>query len=271
MYNDAKWNKPKVVMYCQVGKVGDMLDFSINQAINNAGLPKEDFDIVFLCWKTSNEVYDYLRTKNYKFIDMEYDADKDFLWNLYKGWNLGYEIGFKYSDYVCPIATDHAFYQNWLKNLLAWAKPNRIVNCKLIEPGTLPSLHTTKNLGLTLPDQFKEKEFLELAKSFYNNELIIDEKKYGHRLDAMPFIAPKDVWDRFGPMSQTLAKDNITTGDTDFFNRCKEGGVEITKAMNSISYHCGGLETRRNKTVVTKQQKSRLKRKISNVLRRIKN
>ena len=48
-------------------------------------------------------------------------------------------------------------------------------------------------------------------------------------------------------------------------------GVEITKATNSISYHCGGLETRRNKTVVTKQQKSRLKRKISNVLRRIKN
>ena len=100
--------------------------------------------------------------------------------------------------------------------------------------------------------------------------MITNDKKYGHRLNAMPFVLPKDVWDRFGPMSQTLTKDGIT-GDTDFINRCKKGGVEITKASDSISYHCGGLETRRNKTIVTGQSQHKFKRKIGKILRRIKN
>ncbi len=267
MFDNGKWEKPKVVLYCQVGKAVDMLDFSINQAISNTGLPKEDFDIFMICWKTSEEVYDYLHKRNFKFIDMEHDADKDFLWNLYKGWNLGYEIGFKYADYVCPIATDHAFYKDWLKNLFAWAKPNRIVNCKLIEPGTLPTLHTARNLGLTLPSEFKGEEFLELAGSFFKHELVTDEKKHGHRLDAMPFICPRDVWKRFGPMAPTLVKK--ITGDTDFFNRCKKGGVEIAKALDSISYHCGGLETRRNNTEVTKNHgiKSMVKRLLRGKIR----
>ena len=43
MYDDGKWDKPKIVLYCQVGKAVDMLDFSINQAIANSGMPKEDF------------------------------------------------------------------------------------------------------------------------------------------------------------------------------------------------------------------------------------
>jgi len=258
MYDDGKWENPKIVLYCQVGKAVDMLDFSISDAITKAGMPKEDFDIFFICWKTSPEVYEYLKKKNYKIVEMEYDADKDFLWNLYKGWNFGYEVGFKYADYICPIATDHAFYDDWLKKLFEWAKPNRIVNCKLIEPGTLPSLHTTMDLGLTLPEQFKKEEFISLAKSLYKNELVDDDKEYGHRLDAMPFILPKDVWERFGPMLKTLNKKKIT-GDTDFFDRCKKGGVEIVKALNSISYHCGGLETRRNEWQVTKQGQNKLK------------
>jgi len=36
---------------------------------------------------------------------MEYDEGKGFLWNLYKGWNLGHDVGFKYANYVVPIAT----------------------------------------------------------------------------------------------------------------------------------------------------------------------
>lgn len=250
MYDNNRWDNPKVVLWCSVGKALDMLKFSLNQAINNSGMIKEDFDIVMICWKTSDDVYDYLHEKKLKFVDMEYDDDKDFLWNLYKGFNLGYEVCFKHADYVCPIATDHAFHQDWLKNLFSWAAPNRIVNCKLIEPGTLPTLHTAKNLGITLPNRFKQEEFTKLADSFFEHKMLTDEKKYGHRFDAMPFLIAKDVWDRFGPMSQTITTDNIT-GDTDFFNRCKNGGVEITKAVDSISYHCGGLETRRNKTVVT--------------------
>ena len=40
---------------------------------------------------------------------------------------------------------------------------------------------------------------------------------------------------------------NNITGDTDFFNRCKAGGVNVIKALDAISYHCGGLEATKNK------------------------
>jgi len=256
MYNNKKWENPKVVMYCQIGGSIDMAEFSINGtfgAIKNCGLSDEDFDIVFICWKTPEHTYEWLNKNNFKYVEMVYDEGNGFLWNLYKGWNFGYEIGFKYSDFVCPIATDHAFHKNWLKNLLKHGKENRIVNCKLIEPGTLPSLHTVKNLGLTTLEDFKGKEFIDLCNSIEKpNQLVFDDiiprdrgGSYGHRLDAMPFLLHKSVWNRFGPMLQTLDQNGIT-GDTNFFNRCKAGGVEITKSLDGISYHCGGIETSRN-------------------------
>jgi hypothetical protein len=257
MFNNGKWESPSVVMYCQIGRSLDMAEFSIKRAIENSGLRDDEFDIVFICWKTSPEVYNWLNANNYKYVDMEYDEGKGFLWNLYKGWNLGYEVGFQYAPYVCPIATDHSFAPNWLANMLKHAKENRIVNCKLIEPGTLPTLHTAINFGVTLDGQFNESEFMKFAADHcnkYNNVLETNERSYGHRFDAMPFICPKDVWQRFGPMSQVLVNGspdpehifvNSVTGDTHFFNCCKAGGVQVVKAMDAVSYHCGGLETRR--------------------------
>ena len=237
----------KVTMYCQLGKAVDMADFSIKSAINNAGLSKDEFDLVFICWKTSDEAYKWIKDNNWRHVDMEYDEGKGFLWNLYKGWNLGYTEGYKTSNYVCPIATDHAFAPNWLANLVKHARSNRIVNCKLIEPGVLPTLPTAVNLGETLPGKFNEEAFVNLTTwlAYAYKDCLVDDRYYGRRLDAMPFICPKDVWERFGPMSGILGPNNIT-GDTDFFDRCKSGGVEILKALDAISYHCGGLETKRN-------------------------
>jgi hypothetical protein len=257
MFDDGNWGKPKVVMYCQIGRSLDMAQFAIKRAIDNTGMPKEDFDIVFVCWKTSDEVYAWLKENNYKYVDMEYDEGKGFLWNLYKGWNFGYEVGFQFADYVCPIATDHSFYPGWLANMMKHAQPNRIVNCKLIEPGTLPTLHTARNFGVTLDGEFREQEFLDFAKNIHDSNkdvLAMDEGAYGHRFDAMPFVCPKDVWERFGPMSKVIVNGspdperifvNSVTGDTHFFNVCKANGVQVVKALDAISYHCGGLETRR--------------------------
>lgn len=235
----------KVSLYCQIGRCTDMAEFSIYSALKNSGLSPDEYKLLFICWKTTPEVYSWLEGNNFEYVDMEYDEGRGFLWNLYKGWNLGYRIGFEYADHVCPIATDHAFYENWLANMLKHAKPNRIVNCKLIEPGTLPTLHTTKNFGVTTFEQFRLDLFNEYCRMITRGQLIKDDIAYGHRLDAMPFVVPVDVWAKFGPMSQLLTKEGIT-GDTDFFNRCKAGGVEITKAMDAISYHCGALETKRN-------------------------
>ena len=237
--------KVNVVLYCQIGRCLDMAEFSIYSALKNAGIPMNELRLIFICWKTAPEVYSWLQANNFEYVEMEYDEGRGFLWNLYKGWNMGYYEGFKYSDYVCPIATDHAFYPNWLANMLKHAGPNRIVNCKLIEPGTLPTLHTAKNFGVTTFEDFRLDLFMEYCSMIYQDRLVMDDAAYGHRFDAMPFVVPVDVWERFGPMSQVLTPGNIT-GDTDFFNRCKAGSVEIVKALDAISYHCGGLETRRN-------------------------
>ena len=251
----------KVILYCQIGGSLDMADFSITRAIENAGLEyKKEFDIFFICWKTPDKTYKWLQDNNYKYVDMKYDEGKGFLWNLYKGWNLGYEVGYNHGDYICPIATDHSFYKNWLANLLKNGKENRIVNCKLIEPGTLPTLHTARNFGLTTEEDFKEEEFLTFAEELYEqgkDKLVMSAAEHGHRLDAMPFLVPRDVWDRFGPMNKWSVNNSPDprneyvmdiTGDTDFFNRCESGGVEVTKALDAISYHCGGIETKRNQS-----------------------
>jgi hypothetical protein len=249
----------KVALYCQIGGAIDMADFAIKGpygALTNSGLEPEEVDLTFICWKTPAHTYDWLKANNFKWIEMEYDEGKGFLWNLYKGWNLGYEIGYQKADIVCPIATDHAFYKDWLKNLIAHVTPNRICCCKLIEPGTLPSLHTTKNLGVTVSDQFLGKEFEMTCAKLAKDELIFDDTgyyhidggvggAYGHRLDAMPFAVPREVWEIHGPMLQIIDEFGVT-GDTNFFDRCKHSGVEITKVLNAISYHSGGAETRRN-------------------------
>jgi hypothetical protein len=249
----------KVILYCQIGRSLDMTEISIASAIKNAGMSEEDFDIVFICWKTSDEVYGWLKENSYKYVDIGYDEGKGFLWNLYRGWNAGYEIGFEHTDYICPIATDHYFHDGWLANLYRHCAENTVVNCKLIEPGTLPSLHTCINFGLTTKEEFKEEEcraFAESLRQANQGQVATDEEEYGHRFDAMPFVVSKDVWERFGPMSQVLVNNspdpegvfvNSVTGDTDFFNRCKTGGVRVIKSLDAISYHCGGIEATRNK------------------------
>ena len=65
MFDNGKWENPKIVLYCQVGKTVNIPDFALNSALKNAGMPKEDFDIFMISGKTSDEVYEYLRGKKY--------------------------------------------------------------------------------------------------------------------------------------------------------------------------------------------------------------
>lgn len=262
MWNNGQWEKPKVVLYCSIGSAIDLAQFSILGplgAIQNAGLPPEDFDIVFMTWKSSPQVYAWLKENNLKYEDQVYDEGKGFLWNLYKcAWNAGYRVGFQHADYVCAIATDHAFAPNWLANLMKNAKPNRVVNCKLIEPGTCETLHQIRNLGITAEGRFDERSWKALYEQLLvdgKDQLATDEKQYGHRFDASPFVMPRDVWDAFGPWSQVPVNNspdpdgkfiNAVTGDTHAFNRYKSGGVEVVKALDAISYHSGAGETMSN-------------------------
>lgn len=226
-----------------IGDALELAEFSVDSLIRNAGLDfRKDFDVIFITCKTSQRVIDWLKSNNFRYIDVPYYDGKGFLFNLYQWWNLCHDESLKIADYAINVGTDHAYYKDWLKNMLSWCKPNRIVNCRLIEPGTLPTLHLSMNLGRTTFNEFNATLFTQLCQAIYKDELITDEISYGHRLDASPYAMPRDVWEKFGPMIDYLRPDGVT-GDTDLFDRMRLGGVEITKALNSISYHCGGLET----------------------------
>ena len=127
MYNNKEWSKnAKVGLYCQLGGALDMANFSIKSAILNSGMDKDEVEMIFVTWKSKPYVYDWLELNNFKYYEMPYDEGKGFLWNLYKGWNAGYEQLFPHVPIVCPIATDHYFYKDWLKNLVKNCKEKNI-------------------------------------------------------------------------------------------------------------------------------------------------
>jgi hypothetical protein len=255
----------KISLTCQVGKSLDLAKFAIKYAIENSGMDfgsdiskiNPEFDICFICWKTSDEVYDWLRANNYWFItiDHESEADQSFHHLLYNGWRAGYEIAYRYSDFHVPIATDHYFFKDWLKNLYNARVNTGIVSCTLIERGNTFSLHPTCDLGLTTDEDFNfaraeqvynmlycEKIFVDLYEGQYHLDHGIADKKI--RQDAMPFIISRHTYDLVGPMADF--NEHGTTGDTAMFDKCIELGIRRHRCGSSLSYHVGAVETKRN-------------------------
>jgi len=224
----------KVAMYCPVANELEMFKFSVRMAIRNAGIGGYIF-VAVVDDKTSKDVMDYIKERGYHYLKCKHKK-QDYLSRLYDCWNRGYDAFDEFNvDVVVPFGVDHAFYMNWLRYLIKYVKTNRIVNCKLIESGLLPTIHDYWNFGKPEEGKFKLYEFYRMCAGMWIDKLLTDEWKYGRRFDAMPFAVPKDVWLRFGPMVPMTS--NGVTGDTDFFNRCRAGGVEITKSLGSISYH----------------------------------
>ena len=243
----------KTVVYMPIGKDLDMLKFSSKMLMKNSGL-EHGKDYRFICvtgWNTSKEVYKYLNDNNISFFNVTglKEGKENWLHNLYTCWNFGYKIGFEClsADFVVPVGSDHAFHKDWLKNLIKNSKKNRICNCRLIESGKCPSLHTCFDFGKTVEKEFIYEEFIIFCSNISLPGIECDEEMYGHRFDAMPMAIPKDVWYRFGPMNLDIV--NSVTGDTDFFNRCCSGKVEIVKVLDAISYHYGAASTNKSAKV----------------------
>lgn len=257
MFNNKEWSpKAKVVVYCPIGRAVEMADFSIKNLIQTTGLPDDEWELVFLTWKTSQEAYDWLNQNNFKYEDQEYDEGKGFLWNLYRcGWNAGYRVSFQHADYAVAVGTDQVYNDGWLANLMKHAKPNCLTNCKLIEPGVVQTIHQTANFGFPTAKAFNLADWNEFSIKLRNenqDKIATDEVAYSRRFDSSPFVMPLDVWERFGPMKQEISPTSPDpmgiyvkdiTGDTDFMNRAKTGGVECIKVLDSVVYHWGAGES----------------------------
>jgi hypothetical protein len=255
----------KISLTCQVGKSLDLAKFAIKYAIENSGMEfKKDFDICFICWKTSDEVYQWLVSEGHWYItiDCESEADQSFHNLLYNGFRSTYEIAYKYSDYHVPIATDHYFFKDWLKNLYNDRVEEGIVSCTLVERGKCFSLHPTCDLGLTTDEDFdfnKADKVYDIlfdnvrVEDTYNGKYHLDhgmQRINGNlviRQDAMPFIISQKTYNKVGPMKNF--DEYGTTGDTAMFQDVKSCGMKLYRSGSSLSYHVGGVETKRNEEV----------------------
>jgi len=220
----------------------DMLKYSTNMAINRAGT--DNFDFIVILFDASDAVKRWSREKGLRCFEYHTKKDLSFMANLRNCFNEGFMRGFMMNEYTVPINTDNLFYNNWLVNLMKYTEQNRIVNCKLIEPGTVPTIHTSKNFGEPTEEKFDLEEFDAYCKHIYQDKLI-HEKDYGRRCDATPYILHKNTFAKFGPWE--LEPINGVPPDVLFFDRCKAGGIDNMKSLGAISYHHGGVEIRRKR------------------------
>jgi hypothetical protein len=256
----APEHKLKIALTCQVGKSLDLAKFAIKYVIENSGMEfKKDFDICFICWKTSDEVYQWLVSEGhwYVTIDWESEVDQSFHHLLYQGWRSGYDIAYKYSDYHVPIATDHYFFKDWLKNLYNDRVEEGIVSCTLVERGKCFSLHPTCDLGLTTEEDFdfeKAQRVYDIlftdcrVKDLYDGQYHLDHgiKDGNIRQDAMPFIISKETYLQVGPMVDF--NEFGTCGDSSMFDKSVSLKLPRYRSGSCISYHVGAVETKRNAT-----------------------
>lgn len=253
-------NRLKVALSCQVGKHLDLAKFAIDSAIANSGMIfREDFDICFICWKTSNEVYQWLEDNKFWYIvlDWEKETDQSFHHLLYNGWRAGYEQAYEFSDFHVPIATDHYFFHNWLINLYKHRTDLGIVSATLVERGHTFSLHPKCDLGITAEGEFDYDKAAQVfsmlfldkrVEDKYNGRYHIDhgiDKDGNVRMDGMPFIISDLTYDLIGPMPDF--NQYGTTGDTAMFDKCIDMDFPRYLSRSSISYHVGAVETNRNK------------------------
>jgi len=218
----------------------DLLKFSTDMALENAW---SELDYILILWEPSKEVKEYA-----KFLEDVIGAhcfyyktkpSLSFIENLRGCFNLGREKAFEFNDYSCIINTDMAFYRAWLANLVAYARPDAIINCRQIEPRPTP-FHEVKDFGVPGVN-FNLKAFNEFCFKIYVDKLV-DEKEWGRRADATPHLIHKSVWEEVGEWN---VKEN--PADVMWFDRAKKAGIKNLKSLGSIVYHFGAVETRRRR------------------------
>ena len=213
----------KVTVYQIVNEL-EWVKYSLESAEKNAGM---DFDFIGCGWNIPKETKNWLSEQDYLFY--EYPDKKDFMKNLYHGWRRGFLAA--ETDIVVPIAGDMVFYRNWLKNLVKHAKPNNIVNCKLIERGALPSHHLCKDFGVPPNPTFDLTLFELFSKGIEVDSL----KPIDLLLAAKPYVCFKDTYWKYGG-EPSKVKDGLT-GDQYFLKKAMADGIKLVQATNSIVYH----------------------------------
>ena len=235
----------RVSIFNCVSNAYEMLRFSSDAIINNAGY--DNFDYIIVTWGPSQEVVDYLEDLKSKhdFVHViEYKTNHDipYVPNLRGMMNTGFDYGFELNDYCGLTNTDQYFGKDWLLNLVKYANEDEIVNSTSICPLDWPS-HINENLGIPEYATFNMERFNELYEELYDDRLETEEERGGRRAtNTMPYLIPKKFWEQAGPWELRLSGPD--SPDVRFFQRCHKAGARFTMSRSSIVYHHEAVERR---------------------------
>jgi len=235
----------RVSIFNCVSNAYEMLRFSSDAIINNAGY--DNFDYIVVTWGPSSEVIKYLDElkEKYNFVHIvDYKTNKSipYVPNLRGMMNTGFDYGFELNDYCGLTNTDQYFGKNWLINLVKYANENEIVNSTSICPIDWPS-HININLGVPEYGKFNLAKFNEVYDRIYEDRLETEEERGGRRAtNTMPYLIPKKFWKLAGPWELRLVAGD--SPDVRFFQRCKKAGAHFTMSRSSIVYHHEAVERR---------------------------
>lgn len=245
---------PRVSIVNCVSEALEMLRFSSEQLITNAST--DNFDYIIVCWNTTLEVDRYIEQLGEKFkeshprlriirVDHETIEGIGYVPNLRAMMNTGFNEAFELNEYGGLVNTDQSFYKDWLVNLIKYCTPKRMVTSTLIEAGR--TRHHQADLGLTEYSTFDLEGFNNLCKQITQpGKLITAAEREGiwgdpgyKNIESLPYILPREMWEKAGPWELTLADG---TPDVNFFDRAHACGFEFVMSGDSIAYHVGGVE-----------------------------
>jgi hypothetical protein len=235
---------PRVSIFNCVSSAYEMLKFSTDAIIQNAGY--DNYDYIVVTWGPTLEVTSYLdelkeKHNNVHIISYKTNKSVPYVPNLRGMMNLGFEYGFGLNDYCGLTNTDQYFGKDWLLNLVKYTKEEDIVSSFHISPTIGPQCYTA-DCGVTEYGKFNVEAFNLLYEKFYNDRIQTEEERGGgwRAMITMPYLFHKKFWKIAGPWELLLSGTN--SPDVRFFERCKQSGAVFTMSHSSICYHHHAVE-----------------------------
>lgn len=250
-----------ITCYTIISRDVCLLDWCISNARERAGI---DHKWLVVGWDATKEIIDYCRDNKIEFepfspYPREDFADQTswFLKNLYACWNLGYAESD--SEFIVRMGSDQAFSRNWLKHLVKGIDEkgdDAVIHTYSIEsPVAKNSRHEIQDFGTSWSDfdyakfDYRCADIIHNAKSpfFYGQQcgLFYQHRSRGIQIrpDGVSWIQSKKLWEKFGPLNDTLNDEGVA-GDVSFMDKLKDNGVKQYLSTRSISYHLVRGESR---------------------------
>lgn len=248
---------PRVSIINCVSRAYEMLKFSSEQLIKNAGT--DNFDYIIVCWHTTKEVDEYIEYlpkkfyKDYPKLKVHRVNHKEipgvgYVPNLRAMINEGFIKGFELNKYAGLVNTDQAFYKNWLINLVKNCDPNIMIGSVAVLPRTINPRNYQADFGLPEYGKFDNRKWEEFCRKIIHVNEIMREIDYPRDdyffYAGFPYLFHRKWWEKGGPWELTFKNG---TPDVQFFRKIHKQGLKFVLRLDSIAYHYEAGERGRNK------------------------